>query len=143
MQTIGYIKLFGDISSAVYENYPKVRLLKPVINKVFRTRKGRTKYIPLRDGEKINLGERTLIVKDFPGHTPGSVCLVGDGFILTGDTLFRGSAGRCDLAGGDQFALLKSLKRLCELSGNYTLYPGHGGSTDLQRERTNNPYMQD
>lgn len=71
-----YFKLFGDISSAVYENYPKVRLLKPVINKVFRTRKGRTKYIPLRDGEKINLGERTLIVKDFPGHTPGSITLL-------------------------------------------------------------------
>ena len=95
------------------------------------------------DGDVLIFGDTEFRTVHTPGHTPGSVCLVGDGFILTGDTLFRGSAGRCDLSGGDQFALLKSLKRLCELSGNYTLYPGHGGSTDLQRERTNNPFMQD
>ena len=95
----------------------------------------------LTDGDTIGFGSTTLRVLHTPGHTPGSICLVGDDFILTGDTLFRGSAGRCDLAGGDQFALLKSMKRLRELSGNYTLYPGHGGSTDLQRERTTNPYM--
>ena len=97
----------------------------------------------LSDGDVIKLGNSELRVMHTPGHTPGSVCLIGDGFILTGDTLFCGSAGRCDLNGGDQFALLRSLKRLRELSGNYTLYPGHGGSTDLQRERTNNPYLQD
>ena len=95
----------------------------------------------LADGDIIELGNSSLRVLHTPGHTPGSVCLVGDGFILTGDTLFCGSSGRCDLIGGDEFAILKSLKRLKELPGNYTLYPGHGGSTDLQRERENNPYL--
>lgn len=95
----------------------------------------------LEDGDIIELGNSSLRVLHTPGHTPGSVCLVGDGFILTGDTLFCGSSGRCDLIGGDEFAILKSLKRLRELPGNYTLYPGHGGSTDLQRERENNPYL--
>ena len=96
----------------------------------------------LSDGDIIKLGDSELKVLHTPGHTPGSICLVGDDFIITGDTLFCGSAGRCDLIGGDQFALLKSMKKLRDLSGNYTLYPGHGGSTDLQREKTNNPYLQ-
>lgn len=96
----------------------------------------------LSDGEIIKLGDSELKVLHTPGHTPGSICLVGDDFIITGDTLFCGSAGRYDLIGGNEFALLKSMKKLRELSGNYTLYPGHGGSTDLQREKMNNPYLQ-
>lgn len=71
-----YFKLVDDISSAVYANYPKAKFLKPVIRLALHTRKGHTKYIPLHDGEKIDLGDRTLVVKDFPGHTPGSVTLL-------------------------------------------------------------------
>lgn len=71
-----YFKLVDDISTAVYEKYPKAKLLKPIIRKALHTKKGRTKYIPLRDGEKIDLGDRTLVVKDFPGHTPGSITLL-------------------------------------------------------------------
>lgn len=95
----------------------------------------------LTDGDVIELGNSSLLVMHTPGHTPGSICLVGDRSILTGDTLFCGSSGRCDLIGGDEFAILRSLKRLKELPGNYTVYPGHGKITDLRYERENNPYL--
>lgn len=68
-----YLKLVDDVSSALYKNNPKLRLLKPVFNKLLVPKKGKTKYIPLKDGEEIDLGGRKLIVKDFPGHTPGSI----------------------------------------------------------------------
>lgn len=95
----------------------------------------------LEDGDVITLGKSELRVMHTPGHTPGSICLVSGDIMLTGDTLFCGSAGRCDLIGGDDLALAKSLMKLRRLEGNYTLYPGHGGSTDLQREKETNVYM--
>lgn len=97
----------------------------------------------LDDGDTIAIGESVLRVMHTPGHTPGSVIYISEEprFILSGDTLFAGSVGRCDLFGGDEEALHESLERIKALSGNYTVLPGHGGSTDLQRERADNIFL--
>ena len=98
----------------------------------------------LDDGDTITIGESVLRVMHTPGHTPGSVIYISEEprFILSGDTLFAGSVGRCDLFGGDEEVLHESLERIKALSGNYTVLPGHGGSTDLQRERADNIFSQ-
>lgn len=97
----------------------------------------------LDDGDTITIGESVLRVMHTPGHTPGSVIYISEEprFILSGDTLFAGSVGRCDLFGGDEETLHESLERIKALSGNYTVLPGHGGSTDLQRERADNIFL--
>lgn len=97
--------------------------------------------ITLADGDKIEIGTDSLEVMHTPGHTEGSVCYKAADFIITGDTLFRGSVGRCDLYGGDEDAMQYSLKKLHSLSGDYKLYPGHGGTATLEKERQTNVYM--
>lgn len=76
-----------------------------------------------------------------PGHTPGSVCLLAEDVMFSGDTLFCGSCGRTDLPGGDWSQILSSLQVLSSLPGNYRVYPGHGSSTELAWEREHNPYL--
>ena len=76
-----------------------------------------------------------LKVMHLPGHTPGSIALVGPGFVMSGDTLFRGAYGRTDLPHGDEEALAKSLCRLVgEVPSNYVLYPGHGPPSTIGEE---------
>ena len=77
-----------------------------------------------------------------PGHTPGSVCLMCENTLFSGDTLFWGSCGRTDLPGGSWATIRVSLKRLADLSGDFDVYPGHGDATTLSFERKMNPYMQ-
>ena len=76
-----------------------------------------------------------------PGHTPGSVCLLCDGVMFSGDTLFAGSCGRTDFPSSNPGDMAVSLKKLKELSGDYRVYPGHAEDTTLSYERENNPYM--
>ena len=95
-----------------------------------------------KEGDVLDLAGLKLRVIQTPGHTPGSVCLVTDGAIFSGDTLFEGSCGRTDLPGGDWATILKSLKRLANMEGSYRVYPGHGPSTTLADEKRWNPYMQ-
>ncbi len=76
-----------------------------------------------------------------PGHTPGSVCLVCEDAMFSGDTLFAGSCGRTDLPGGDWATIQASLKRLKELPGDMRVFPGHGEDTTLSQERLYNPYL--
>ena len=89
-------------------------------------------------GETLGLDGLTFQVIATPGHTQGSVCLLVDDVIFSGDTLFQGSVGRTDLPGGDFRALEKSVKALYALEGDYTVYPGHGEKTALSLERTYN-----
>ena len=91
-------------------------------------------------GQTLTLGGLELQVLHTPGHTPGSVCLLCGDALFSGDTLFAGSCGRTDL-GGDWDTLCRSLKRLAALDGDFSVYPGHGESTTLARERLYNPYM--
>ena len=95
------------------------------------------------EGDRLTLGELTIEVLHTPGHSKGSVTLrVGD-VLFTGDTLFSGSCGRTDLAGGSYEEILASLKRLGELEGNFHVLPGHEGTSNLDQERKFNPYMRE
>lgn len=81
----------------------------------------------LRDGDELTLGGEQIRVIHAPGHSKGSVCYLCNGEILvTGDTLFDGNVGRCDLYGGDESALLSSLRKLSALPRDLRIYPGHG-----------------
>lgn len=100
-----------------------------------------TPDILAKEGTEITLGGMTAVYMSTPGHTPGSsVIRIGD-CLFTGDTLFRHECGRCDLEGGDFSAMLRSLKRLSELEGDYKVFPGHEGISTLSEERAANPYM--
>lgn len=93
------------------------------------------------EGERIHAGGLTFTAMETPGHTWGSVCYLCQDALFSGDTLFAGSCGRTDLPGGDYKTIVLSLERLGELEGDYTVYPGHGGTTTLEWERKTNPYM--
>lgn len=93
------------------------------------------------EGDTLTLGELTIEVLHTPGHSPGSVTLKAGQVLFTGDTLFAGSMGRTDLAGGDEAQIMASLKRLGELEGNFHVLPGHMGTSELDRERRSNPYL--
>ena len=92
------------------------------------------------EGTILNIAGLYIRVLHTPGHTPGSVCLLVDDVIFSGDTLFAGSCGRTDI-GGSWTEIQTSLKRLSLLEGDFTVYPGHGESTTLAAERRYNPYM--
>lgn len=94
-----------------------------------------------REGDQIRVGGLTFTVMETPGHSPGSVTLRCGAALFTGDTLFRDSAGRTDLPGGDMETELASLRRLGALEGNYEVYPGHMDGTTLDRERSVNYYL--
>lgn len=89
----------------------------------------------LAEGDELSAGDGKLVVRETPGHSPGSVCLVGQGIVLSGDTLFAGDIGRTDLEGGDPRAMRLSLARLLELPDETEVYPGHGPETSIGAER--------
>ena len=96
----------------------------------------------LKDGESLRLGGETIRVLHTPGHSPGSISLSGDGYVLTGDALFNLSIGRTDLPGGDLKTLIHSIKdRLFKLDDNTSVYPGHGPETMIGDERLANPFV--
>ena len=85
----------------------------------------------LEDGDIIPLGDEEIRVIHTPGHTRGSVCYLCGAELISGDTLFSNSYGRCDLYGGDIKKLAESLGRLRGLDPSLTIYPGHGASSLL------------
>jgi glyoxylase-like metal-dependent hydrolase (beta-lactamase superfamily II) len=97
--------------------------------------------IQASNGSEFSIGSLRLTFVHTPGHTPGSCVILCGDLIFAGDTLFKGDCGRCDLPGGDYTAMLRSLKRLSQLDGDYTVYPGHGDFTTLSAERESNAYM--
>ena len=97
----------------------------------------------LHDGDSVQVGEIVLRVLHTPGHSPGSICLVGNDVVLTGDTLFAGSIGRYDLPGGSLKEIKKSLKKLMILPDHLKVYPGHGPTSTIGEERRTNPFLQD
>ncbi|PKQ37103.1 MAG: MBL fold metallo-hydrolase [Actinobacteria bacterium HGW-Actinobacteria-1] len=95
----------------------------------------------LAEGSEIEAGTVTLHVLHTPGHTPGSMCLLGDGHLFAGDTLFAGSVGRTDFAGGDSQAMRRSIARLAALPDETRVHCGHGPDTSIGRERRINPFF--
>lgn len=96
----------------------------------------------LNHGDIIEFGNLKAEVIHTPGHTKGGICLkVGDN-IITGDTLFAGSIGRTDLLGGDYDTIIESIKeRIMIYPDDIEVFPGHGGSSTIGRERTSNPFI--
>ena len=100
----------------------------------------------LAEGDVIEVGGATFTVMEVPGHTPGGIVLVGggsaSGVAFVGDTLFPSSHGRTDLAGGDERAILASLRRMArEIVPETTLLCGHGPATTMARELAMNPFL--
>lgn len=95
----------------------------------------------LQDGDTVDLDEISLKVMHTPGHTKGSCVYYTDGVMFSGDTLFQQSVGRTDFYGGSMDDMKQSMKKLSQLSDDYTVLPGHGGKTTLQYEKITNPYM--
>ena len=95
------------------------------------------------DGDVLRFAGLSFQILAVPGHTAGGVAIVCEDALFTGDTLFRGSCGRTDLPGGDMEEEFRSLKRLCDLPGDYEVYPGHMDSSSLERERNFNYYCRE
>lgn len=94
------------------------------------------------DGDVINVGELGFTVIHTPGHTPGSICLLVEGVLFSGDTLFHYGIGRADLPGGSYLQLVDSIrKRLMVLDDKVVVYPGHGPETTIGTERLGNPFL--
>ena len=117
----------------------------------------------MREGDVIRWGPYQAQILHTPGHTPGSICLYmpsdmpvatteaaaaaksvksGAGQLFAGDTLFAGSIGRTDLWGGSLAGIMRSLKgKLLELPDDTIVYPGHGDTTTIGKERATNPFL--
>ena len=93
------------------------------------------------EGTGLHLAGLDISVLQTPGHTPGSVCLLAENTLFSGDTLFAGSCGRTDLPGGSWEQMQSSLKRLAGIEANLWVLPGHGESTMLESEKKYNPYL--
>ena len=93
------------------------------------------------EGDTIMVGDLAVKVLHTPGHSEGCVVLQCQDVLFTGDTLFAGSMGRTDFPGGSTKKIMKSLKRLAELEGNFAVLPGHMETSNLETERKRNPYM--
>ena len=114
----------GDTTRVFGENFPTVSSF--------------GNAIPYREGDVVQIAGIDVEVLETPGHTPGSVVLRAGDVLFTGDTLFAGSMGRTDLPGGDEGQIMKSLRRLYELEGDYQVLPGHEGQSTLEQERKSN-----
>ena len=101
--------------------------------------------VRLKHGDSIAIGSTELMVIHTPGHTPGGICLLHDGHLFTGDTLFVGGIGRTDLPGGSTKQLLASIKaHIFTLPADTIIWPGHDygprPSSTVEHERRTNPY---
>jgi len=104
----------------------------------------RAELVYLTPGKQVTVGEDELTILFLPGHSPGSVGFYSkdQGFIISGDVLFRGSIGRTDLPGGDHETLLRSIReQLWPLPDETIVYPGHGEPTTIGWEKKHNPFL--
>ena len=98
------------------------------------------------DGERLELAGIEFLVREIPGHSPGSVVFIADReappVVLVGDVIFAGSVGRSDFPGGSETTLLSGIRaKLLVLPEDAVLYPGHGPATTIGEEKANNPFV--
>ena len=91
------------------------------------------------EGDQLELEGGFLRVLHTPGHTPGGICILAEGNLFSGDTLFYNSFGRTDLGAGDMDTIKASLERLFLLPPETAVHPGHGIRTTIGREAEDNP----
>ncbi|MDD4599794.1 hypothetical protein SDC9_30273 [bioreactor metagenome] len=97
----------------------------------------------LKDGDVIRFGSVELKVIHTPGHTPGGICLLANGVLFSGDTLFHESIGRTDFPGGSYSALIQNIKeKLLSIPDTTKVFPGHGSETSIGWERRMNQFIQ-
>lgn len=98
----------------------------------------------IEEGDTLTVGSTTLRVVYVPGHAPGHIALIGEGFVIGGDVLFAGSIGRVDLPGGDYQTLMNSIRtHFMSLPDDTIVYSGHGPATTIGTERAQNPFHAD
>lgn len=100
--------------------------------------------VALNDGDEVCFGHTVLKILYAPGHSTGSICFYEEQskIVITGDVLFNGSIGRSDLSGGNYQTLITSIQsKLLPLPDETRVFPGHGPSTTIGNEKTNNPYL--
>jgi len=96
----------------------------------------------VREGDSIYIDHHELKVLETPGHSAGSITLVGEGFALVGDLLFAGSVGRTDFPGGNFDVLIKSIHdKLYPLGDDCVILPGHENLTTIGKEKQTNPFL--
>ena len=96
----------------------------------------------LVEGQDVQVGKLKFQVLFCPGHTPGHICLYGEGVLFSGDVLFQLSIGRFDLPGGDGPELLRSIRdKLWPLPDDTLVLPGHGPATSIGQEKEHNPFI--
>lgn len=95
----------------------------------------------VKDKDKLAIGDLKVTFIHTPGHTPGGMCIKVGNHMFTGDTLFAGSIGRTDFYGGDFKQMNKSLNKLANQDDNIIIYPGHGPTSTIGKEKYMNPYM--
>ena len=100
----------------------------------------------VKDGDLLEFGKYTLKIIHTPGHSPGSICILVDDNLFTGDSLFVGAAGRVDVPGGDFTTLITSLAdKIAVLPGATKVWPGHdygdSRTSTVAREKKENPYL--
>jgi len=91
--------------------------------------------------KNFTVGKHNVEVIKTPGHSPDGLSFQTGKIVFTGDTLFNGSIGRYDLGGGDFNLLKKSILSLYKLPDETVVYPGHGLSTTIGKEKYNNPFI--
>ncbi len=98
----------------------------------------------LEEGQEISVGTLKFQVLFCPGHSPGHICLYGEGVLFSGDVLFQLSIGRFDLPGGDGHQLFRSIRdKLFILPDDTLVLPGHGPTTTIGQEKEQNPFIKD
>ncbi len=96
----------------------------------------------LKGGDSIDIGDLHFLVLHTPGHSPGGICLLGEGVVFTGDTLFNFGIGRFDMPGSSGRQLMNGIHtKLMVLPDNTVVYPGHGPETTIGTERQWNPFL--
>lgn len=95
----------------------------------------------VKEGDELSVGSMKFKVLHTPGHSPGSMCLLGEGILFSGDTLFAGSIGRTDFPGGSLDQMKKSFKRLIALPRETKVFPGHGPTSTIEAERSENFFI--
>lgn len=96
----------------------------------------------LKGGDSLDIGDLHFIVLHTPGHSPGGICLLGEGVVFSGDTLFNHGIGRTDFPMGSHSQLMDSIHtKLMVLPDDTVVYPGHGPASTIGAERQGNPWL--
>jgi len=98
--------------------------------------------VMLREGDIVKFGKTSMRVMHTPGHSMGSISLLGEKEVFVGDTLFLGSIGRIDFPESSEREMKTSLKKLACLPDYFVVYPGHGPTTTIGEEKLSNPFLQ-